>query len=254
MYKSILAIILAGGFIFYPSKLGSDSLAYESVNNETVIAVPVVVAEIDQKIELQLPFKVASNWVSDNSNLPGMVWQVGDKDTKFAIQDGKFIDSDPTDTWFVYGWFGPIKATQEAYNIKYPEWGNRHNGIDFAGKIGLEVVSASDGKVVFSGNKYGKTVIIESGSYKITYGHLQDILVKMGDIVQVGDLVGHLGATGTVNPHLHFEIDQVINGQRTAINPVPLINTDWNKAITPDTKANQFLNYKLPLEQANFEW
>jgi len=248
MGRLVLVAILAGGLILYPSKLGLDSYA------EELLAARSIEAEALIKLELQLPFKVKSNWVSDDSNLPGIVWQAGDQEIKFAIQGGKFIASDPADTWFVYGWFGPLKAIQEAYNIKYPKWGDRHNGIDFAGKIGLEIVSASDGRVAFVGNKYGKTVVIKSGSYKITYGHLLDVVVKTGDSVAVGDLIGHLGDTGTINPHLHFEVDQIETGQRLAVNPVPLINTDWDKVIIPNTKANQFINEKSAFEQLNFAW
>ncbi|HCR42155.1 TPA: hypothetical protein DIV45_02195 [Patescibacteria group bacterium] len=175
---------------------------------------------------------------------------------KFGIEDGQFI-ANTNDTWFVYGWFGALKAIKQPYNIKYPLWGDRHNGVDFAGREGLEVVSASAGKVVFAGQKIGNTVEIDAGNgYKITYGHLQDISVKRGQILQISDLIGHLGKTGTTNPHLHFQVDLIKKDSRTAINPVSLMEAEWGRVIIPyEAEANQFYTEDQdPLSQPDFLW
>ena len=174
---------------------------------------------------------------------------------KFGIQNGQFIATE-NDTWFVYGWFGALKAIKQPYNIKYPAWDDRHNGIDFAGKEGLEIVSASAGKVIFVGEKIGNTVIVDAGNgYQITYGHLQDISIKKGQVLQTGDLIGHLGKTGTTNPHLHFQIDLIKKDSRTAINPVSLIKAGWGSVIIPDAEANQFYTENQnPINQPDFIW
>ncbi len=214
---------------------------------------------------LSLPFAVESQWISVDNNTPGIVWttvlpstdgQADNQKIKFGIQNGKFI-ANANDTWFVYGWFGALKAIKQPYNIKYPAWGDRHNGIDFAGKEGLEIVSASVGKVIFAGKKIGNTVIVNAGnSYQITYGHMQDISVKKGQILQTGDLIGHLGKTGTTNPHLHFQIDSIKKDSRTAINPVPLFDAEWGRVIIPaNAEANQFYTENQnPLAQPDFLW
>ena len=238
---------------------------------------------------LSLPFAVESRWESVNNDTPGIVWQTNisslafqtiptqpplgrggvsmvpllpeeglgeEGGIKFGIKNGQFI-ADTNDTWFVYGWFGALKAIKQPYNIKYPLWGDRHNGIDFAGREGLEVVSASTGKVVFAGQKIGNTVEIDAGNgYKITYGHLQNISVKKGQILQIGDLIGHLGKTGTTNPHLHFQVDLIKKDTRIAINPVPLMDAEWGRVIIPyEAEANQFYTEDQdPLSQPDFRW
>jgi len=231
---------------------------------------------------LSLPFSVDSHWTSVDNNTPGIVWRkaiptqpplsrgganvipllpeegLGEEgEIKFGIQNGQFIPGNPeTDTWFVYGWFGALEAIKQPYNVKYPEWGDRHNGIDFAGKEGIKVVSASDGKVTFVGKKIGNTVIVNAGEgYQITYAHLQDISVKKGQKIQAGDLIGHLGNTGTTNPHLHFEVDYIKKSTRIAINPAPLMATDWGRVVIPNAEANQFYTENQnPLTQPDFNW
>src|SRR6202034_1830970 len=60
-------------------------------------------------------------------------------------------------------------------------------------------------------------------------GHLPHILVKTGEKVRRGQLIGKVGSTGqATGPHLHFEIRR--NGK--AINPLPLISTKENIFIT----------------------
>jgi len=207
---------------------------------------------------LSLPFSMDSHWTSAPTDTPGIYWQTGDKDNeiKFAIENGKFVSTSPNDTWFIYGWFGPLEAILQPYNIKYPEWGNRHNGIDFAGREGIEVISSTAGQVIFAGKKIGNTVIIKTADgYQITCGHLQDISVKKWAKVKTGDLIGHLGKTGTTNPHLHFEVDFIKKGVRRAVNPVRLLDVDWNQVVIPNAEANQFYtDNQDPMTQLDFNW
>ena len=91
-----------------------------------------------KRLALSLPFTVDSQWTSVDTATPGIVWTAGDKDIKFGIQNGQFVAGEPkTDTWFIYGWFGALSAIKQPYNVKYPEWGDRHDGIDFAGQEGI---------------------------------------------------------------------------------------------------------------------
>lgn len=106
-----------------------------------------------------------------------------------------------------------------------------HLGIDFAMPKNTELRTIQDGiveKVVNYPHSLGKAVYIkwEDGKTAI-YGHMNDIIVKVGDKLKVGDLIGYSGNTGNVvgkngGYHLHFGIKE--NG--TFINPekyVPLI-------------------------------
>lgn len=98
-----------------------------------------------------------------------------------------------------------------------------HNGIDFAAPKGYRIKATDSGQVIFSGFKrgYGNVTIINHGWYnnkKISslYAHQWKILVKKGDIVRRGQLIGYVGSTGySTGPHLHFEIRE--NGK--PVNP-----------------------------------
>ncbi len=89
-----------------------------------------------------------------------------------------------------------------------------HTGTDFAGAPGSPIYAPAPGKVVFTGQLYvrGNATIIDHGFGIYTgYWHQSQILVKIGDEVQQGQLIGKIGATGRVTgPHLHWEV--FVNG------------------------------------------
>jgi len=88
-----------------------------------------------------------------------------------------------------------------------PSW---HNGVDFAGKFGDEVIAVASGVVVFSGKKngYGNLIEINHGNGYVTrYAHNQSHLVVPGDIVEKGQIIAKMGSSGrSTGPHVHFEI------------------------------------------------
>lgn len=94
-----------------------------------------------------------------------------------------------------------------------------HNGIDFACPIGTKVYAVADGIAVRSGwensdnvkQGYGLRVMqnMTWGGVKFFcwYGHLSEPLVKEGDKIHSGQLIGLSGNTGhSTGPHLHFGI------------------------------------------------
>lgn len=85
-----------------------------------------------------------------------------------------------------------------------------HSGVDFAGKMGSDIVSVGAGVVTFAGRRsgYGNLVEVNHGSGYVTrYGHCQKILVKVGDTLQKGQVVAKMGSTGrSTGPHVHFEV------------------------------------------------
>ncbi len=85
-----------------------------------------------------------------------------------------------------------------------------HSGLDFCGQPGHNIYAPAAGRVVFSGplTVRGNTTIIDHGwgIYSV-YMHQSEILVETGDLVESGQLIGLVGATGRVTgPHLHWEI------------------------------------------------
>ncbi len=89
-----------------------------------------------------------------------------------------------------------------------------HTGVDLASPRGTPIYAAGDGIVERAGwsSGYGNyTMIKHVNGYETGYGHQSKILVKAGDRVRQGQLIGLVGSTGnSTGNHLHFEIR--ING------------------------------------------
>lgn len=85
-----------------------------------------------------------------------------------------------------------------------------HAGLDFAATMGTDVFATADGVIEWADRKseYGNCIDISHGyNYTTRYGHLSEILVKKGQQVKRGDLIGKVGSTGkSTGPHLHYEV------------------------------------------------
>ena len=85
-----------------------------------------------------------------------------------------------------------------------------HTGLDIVGKVGAEIYAPASGVVVFTGplTVRGNATMIDHGWGVYTgYMHQSEILVKVGDHVETGQLIGYVGDTGRVEgPHLHWEV------------------------------------------------
>jgi murein DD-endopeptidase MepM/ murein hydrolase activator NlpD len=85
-----------------------------------------------------------------------------------------------------------------------------HSGLDFCGSVGNDIYAPADGRVVFAGplTVRGETTIIDHGWGVYTiYMHQSEIHVHTGEMVERGQLIGLVGATGRVTgPHLHWEV------------------------------------------------
>jgi murein DD-endopeptidase MepM/ murein hydrolase activator NlpD len=94
-----------------------------------------------------------------------------------------------------------------------------HSGVDFAGKMGSDVVTVAAGVVTYAAKRsgYGRLVEINHGNgYSTRYGHNSENLVKVGDTVKKGQVVAKMGTSGrSTGPHVHFEV--LYNGR--AVNP-----------------------------------
>lgn len=104
-----------------------------------------------------------------------------------------------------------------------------HTGIDFTAPTGTDIYATGDGVIMGkdpNGSGYGIHVIIDHGfGYKTLYGHMSKVLVKAGQKIKRGELIGKVGSTGqSTAPHLHYEV--IKNGKK--INPINFFNNDLN--------------------------
>ncbi|MDT8759295.1 M23 family metallopeptidase [Sphingomonas psychrotolerans] len=94
-----------------------------------------------------------------------------------------------------------------------------HKGIDIAAPWGTPVYAATDGVVQFAGRSsgYGNFIkLSHGGEFGTGYGHLSRIVVRSGQSVRKGQVIGAVGNTGmSTGPHLHYELYK--NGM--AVNP-----------------------------------
>jgi murein DD-endopeptidase MepM/ murein hydrolase activator NlpD len=110
---------------------------------------------------------------------------------------------------------------------------NPHNGEDIGAPLGADVAATNDGIVritvdhIFS----GKGVFVDHGlGFYTMYFHLSDVLVKDGDLVTAGQIIGKVGATGrATGPHLHWGVK--LNGAR--VNPYSLLDLPFKNGSTP---------------------
>lgn len=113
-----------------------------------------------------------------------------------------------------------------------------HHGVEFPNPYGTLVHVSAKGEVIFAGaddggiigpfkNFYGNVVIIrhpglfDGKDLYTLYGHLSSIEVSQGEQVEIGDILGRVGASGVAGgSHLHFEVRYGLNDYAHSTNPV----------------------------------
>ncbi|MEK7174138.1 MAG: peptidoglycan DD-metalloendopeptidase family protein [Patescibacteria group bacterium] len=112
---------------------------------------------------------------------------------------------------------GKGRITQHFGEKSYLYRGRPHNGLDIGAPIGTPVFAAADGVVSAVDNndrskwskyQYGRYVLIKHPNNLSTlYAHLSSQVVRRGEQVKRGDLIGYVGATGyATGPHLHLGV------------------------------------------------
>lgn len=110
--------------------------------------------------------------------------------------------ADP-EAWFSSGF---------SYSRLHPVLGYRrpHPGIDISAPPGSPVVATAGGRVVKAGRQagYGRIVEIDHGfGYLTRYAHLAEIVVRSGQEVERGAVLGEVGRSGlATGPNLHYEV------------------------------------------------
>ncbi|MEM6254786.1 MAG: peptidoglycan DD-metalloendopeptidase family protein [Cyanobacteria bacterium P01_D01_bin.156] len=99
-----------------------------------------------------------------------------------------------------------------------------HTGSDLGAQLGTPVVATQSGRVDFAdvAGGYGLMVVLRhyDDTLESRYAHLARLLVKPGEWVEQGEVVGLVGSTGlSTGPHLHFELRQLTETGWAVLNP-----------------------------------
>ena len=106
-----------------------------------------------------------------------------------------------------------------------------HHGIDFSAHTGTPIYATGNAVVAnvkksLSKRGYGYQILLDHDfNYTTLYAHLSKILVKKGQIVKRGEIIGLVGNTGkSVGPHLHYEVRY----KAKSVNPIDYYYLDIN--------------------------
>jgi len=122
-----------------------------------------------------------------------------------------------------------------------------HNGLDFTAPAGATIYSTGDGVVNTAqySESLGNMVFVNHGyGFQTRYGHMTKFIVKAGEKVKRGQVIGYVGNTGlSVSAHLHYEV--LYDGNY--INPInffqrDLSNKEYEKLIELGGKATVSLD------------
>ena len=122
----------------------------------------------------------------------------------------------------VEGIISGIYGSQRILNGK-PKW--PHYGIDIAAKKGTKIKASGSGIVTMAEEDLyytGGTIIMDHGhGISTIYSHLEKLMVKVGDKIEQGEIIGTVGSTGrSTGPHLDFRV----NWFQTRLDPMSVIN------------------------------
>jgi murein DD-endopeptidase MepM/ murein hydrolase activator NlpD len=189
---------------------------------------------------------MAARFVNDGEIVEGFYYSDG-TDENGELSEGyydpegnsleKIFLKNPVDFRYISSGFTTGRRYISAFNIS-----TGHRAIDYAAALGTPIRAVGDGKVTYAGwnsQGYGNMVSIRhNGTYSTNYAHQSKILVKVGQAVKQGQVIGKVGSTGlSTGPHLHFEIVQ--NGVK--INPMTL-ELPSQESISQD-KMEVYKNY-----------
>jgi murein DD-endopeptidase MepM/ murein hydrolase activator NlpD len=122
--------------------------------------------------------------------------------------------------WPAAGWLSSAFGNRKDPFNGSPDF---HAGLDISANRGTPVRAPADGTVEHAGvnGNYGKSVLLVHGfGLGTRFGHLSSYVVRPGQRVKRGDLIGYVGATGrATSSHLHYEV--LLNG--SPINPLRLL-------------------------------
>jgi murein DD-endopeptidase MepM/ murein hydrolase activator NlpD len=223
-----------------PANLSNDrvNVVIESREQKPGFA-PIESAENNTSPQLNLGEGIGSLQISSNQ---GISWTPSEQSivpalpsylnqkllrpfSRIGLKDGKFTYplAIPSPITSLFGWrIHPISGSTKM-----------HTGTDIAAPEGTPVLAAMAGKVLLADTLggYGLTIALEhsDGTQQTLYGHLSEIFVKPGELIQQGAIIGRVGSTGnSTGPHLHLEFRQLTDAGWMAVDPGTQLETSMS--------------------------
>ena len=202
------AAIGISGYLYYRNSNETETALQEP---DTTVAAPGTTQQEDVAAVATQPQGTTSATDGSESTIPT---------TKTSIKTGAPVTGDT-----VAGYAMDCLS----YNETTRDW-RVHNGIDIAAEAGTEVLAAADGVVytTYSDDSMGTTVVIRhDGGYTTKYSSLaEELSVKTGDSVELGQVIGCVGDTALIEnalgPHVHFSVTY----RDADMDPVEFINME----------------------------
>lgn len=163
---------------------------------------------------------LAGKYVNDGQEYSVYYFEESEDNKGYFDENGNSVQKmflkAPVEFKYISSGFTTGRRYVEAFNVS-----TGHRAVDYAATQGTPIRSVGNGTVTFAGWSsagYGNlTSIRHNGTYSTNYGHQSKIVVKRGQKVTQGQIIGYVGSTGfSTGPHLHYEM--VKNG--TKINPL----------------------------------
>lgn len=135
--------------------------------------------------------------------VPGVDWSPGERPTEETYTGfARYPLPAAAPVALTYGWHQNSTTGQARF----------HSGIDLLAEPGTSVMTVDDGTIAFADGQgnYGNLVVVNhQGGRQTRYAHLDQVSVKVGQVVKAGDSLGTVGSTGRPDSdrtHLHFEV------------------------------------------------
>jgi murein DD-endopeptidase MepM/ murein hydrolase activator NlpD len=188
-----------GGFLKKTDKeYVYDIESYAFLNDPELMIDLKLKSELDSLLIVDYENYISQNLSTLNSSIVSLYGKV--------LDQSQMLLSTPS-IWPVRGWLSSTFGVRDDPFSKNKKF---HEGLDIANNPGLPIKATGNGVVTFSGinGGYGNVVMIDHiNDIQTRYGHLQNFIVKFGQRVKKGQIIGYLGNTGrSSGPHLHYEI------------------------------------------------
>ena len=195
------------------------------LQEEKAVLLDTAVADLDKKSKIiesilsSVGVDIEVQVSSENSGGP-FISTAGDTGNKLILRTDQYLDTIqnvplgapvPGVLTSRFGWRNDPINDKRAY----------HRGVDIRGKKGSDVKATANGivKIENYDRRNGRYILVDHGNGFITkYAHMKKSLVKRGDTVARGQVIGLVGSTGrSTGPHVHYEIhydDKIVNPTR----------------------------------------